>query len=140
MSDAIDFQVEKSNLRHTRFVPGRDTPSSKLAAGQILVQIDRFALTANNVTYGAVGDQLGYWSFFPTDEPAWGRVPVWGFADVIRSESEGLLAGDRLYGYFPISTHLVLQPGEVSRGGFVDGTPHRAPLSVIYNRYQRVAA
>ena len=136
----MDFQVEKANLRHTRFVPGRDTAAAALAPGQVLVAIDRFAVTANNVTYGAIGDKLGYWLFFPTDEPGWGRVPVWGFADVLRSQHDGLAEGERLYGYFPMSTHLVLQPGEVTRGAFVDDAPHRAPLPAIYNRYQRVAA
>lgn len=140
MDDAIDLEVDRHDLRRTRVVPGRDSPASALAPGQLLVRVDRFALTANNVTYGAVGDQLGYWSFFPASEAGWGRIPVWGFADVVRSEHDEVPAGERLYGYFPMSTHLVIQAGDVSRGGLTDASPHRAALPAIYNRYERVGA
>jgi hypothetical protein len=140
MSDTTDFEVDKRDLRRTRYVPGRDTPAAPLAPGQVLVRVDRFALTANNITYGAVGDQLGYWTFFPASEPGWGRVPVWGFADVVASRHDAVPTGERLFGYFPMSTHLVLQADEVSPGGLVDAAAHRAPLPPFYNRYQRVAA
>jgi NADPH:quinone reductase-like Zn-dependent oxidoreductase len=134
--ETVDFLVDKHDLRRTRFAPGRDT--SELAPGQILVRIDHFALTANNITYGAVGDQLGYWSFFLTDDPAWGRVPVWGFGSVVASTHEDVAVGERLYGYWPMSTHVALTPGEVSRGGFTDAAAHRARLPAVYNRYERV--
>jgi len=110
-----------------------------LDAGQILLRVDRFALTANNVTYGAVGDMVGYWQFFPAEE-GWGRIPVWGFADVTRSRHDGIAAGERIYGYFPMSTHVVLEPDHVAPAGFVDATAHRAALPPIYNQYTRVAA
>ncbi len=36
-----------------------------LAEGQAQLLIERFALSANNVTYAAWGDWLGYWRIFP---------------------------------------------------------------------------
>jgi len=30
-------------------------------------------VTANTVTYATTGDLLGYWDFFPTGDPGWGR-------------------------------------------------------------------
>ena len=45
-----------------------------LAADQVLLAVDRFALTANNITYALTGDMLGYWTFFPADD-GWGRIP-----------------------------------------------------------------
>ena len=48
------------------------------------LRVERFGLTANNVTYGAFGDQLGYWQFFAAPE-GWGRIPVWGFGEVVAS-------------------------------------------------------
>lgn len=139
MTDAIDFVVGRTDLRRTAFVPGRQSPATPLEAGQVLVRVDRFALTANNITYGAVGDLVGYWSFFPADE-GWGRIPVWGFADVAGSRHDALQPGERLYGYFPISTHLILQADRVTPGAFVDASPHRAALPPVYNNYTRVAA
>ena len=134
---ALDFLVDRGDLRRTRVAPGR--VPEELGAGEILVRIDRFALTANNVTYGAVGDMIGYWRFFPADA-GWGRIPVWGFGDVVRSRHDAIATGERLYGYFPMSTHVVLRPANVAPGGFVDATPHRAGLPPVYNAYTRVAA
>ena len=31
----------------------------------LLVKVDRFAFTANNITYAVIGDQLKYWQLFP---------------------------------------------------------------------------
>ncbi|HVO26383.1 MAG TPA: DUF2855 family protein [Candidatus Margulisiibacteriota bacterium] len=139
MTDAVDFIVNRSDLRQTAFVPGRDSADSQLAPGQVLLRVDRFAFTANNVTYGAVGDMIGYWNFFPAKE-GWGRIPVWGFGDIVRSRHDGLASGERVYGYFPMSTHLVLQAELVSSTGFIDAAPQRAALPPIYNQYVRVAA
>ncbi|NRA84799.1 MAG: DUF2855 family protein [Gammaproteobacteria bacterium] len=33
-------------------------------------EVDKFALTANNITYGMTGDTLGYWLFFPATPPS----------------------------------------------------------------------
>jgi hypothetical protein len=96
-------------------------------------------MTANNVTYGAVGDMVGYWNFFPARD-GWGRIPVWGFGEIVASAHDALSAGERIYGYLPISTHVVLQADHVTPGGFVDAAPHRAALPPIYNQYTRVAA
>ena len=139
MADALDFVVDKTDLRHCAFVPGRHGPDTPLDAGQILVRVDRFGLTANNVTYGAVGDLVGYWGFFPAAD-GWGRIPVWGFADVAASRHPGITTGERLYGYFPMSTYALLQVDRVTPASFVDAAAHRAALPAFYNQYTRVAA
>jgi hypothetical protein len=83
---------------------------------------------------------MQYWQFFPSGEAGWGIVPVWGFADVLASRAEGLREGERIYGYWPLATHLRVQAAQVSRGRFVDAVPHRAELPPIYNQYLRCAA
>ena len=55
--------------------------SGELADGAIRLKVESFSVTANNITYAVVGDGFGYWNFFPAPD-GWGRVPVWGFADV----------------------------------------------------------
>src|SRR5687767_15887483 len=77
---------------------------------------------------------MSYWEFFPAEE-GWGRVPMWGFAEVARSEVDGLETGTRLYGYLPPSSHLVVRPVSVGERGFADGAPHRAELPGTYQRY-----
>lgn len=134
---SVDFLVRKDDLRTTRFAPGVHGSDFPLASGQLLVRIERFALTANNVTYGAVGDALGYWRFYPAPD-GWGRIPVWGFATVARSRHDALAKGERLFGYWPIGTHTVLAPDRVTAAGFVETAPHRAGLPPFYNQYERV--
>lgn len=131
----MDFVVNRQDLRQCRFVPADG--SSALAPGQARIRIERFGLTANNVTYGAVGDLMGYWKFFPADD-GWGRIPVWGVGVVEAAGATELREGERIYGYFPISTHLVVEPTRVGRHGFVDGTAHRRELPPVYNQYVRL--
>jgi len=134
----VDFVVRRDDLRDCTFLERPAPRESDLAPGQVLLGIDRFALTANNVTYAVFGEAMAYWSFFPAAE-GFGRVPVWGFADVVRSAHEGVSAGERVYGYLPMSTHLVVQADRVTDRGFVDATPHRQALPAVYNQYTRVA-
>lgn len=131
-----DFLVHKADLRQTKFVE-RTMPA--LQEGEVLLKVDRFAFTANNITYAVFGESMAYWQFFPNaSDAAWGRIPVWGFADVLESRHAGIAVGERLYGYLPMSTHLVITPGRVSEGLITDAAPHRAALPSIYNTYNRV--
>ena len=118
-----------------------------LASGEVEVRVDSFAMTANNVTYAALGKPIGlfpngkgYWDFFSPGGEGPGRLPVWGFATVTRSAAEGVAEGETLYGYFPMASHVRLTPGRVNAGGFVDVAPHRAGMPSVYDHYARVAA
>jgi hypothetical protein len=132
MADAdLVFEVKKSDWKQTRFV---ESPAPELAPAQVLFRVDRFALTANNVSYALSGDMLGYWRFFPCAE-GWGRIPVMGFADVIRSTHPEVKEGTRCFGFYPMGRHLVIQPGAVSPAQIVDAAPHRAGLAPAYAQY-----
>jgi hypothetical protein len=134
----MDFEVKRADVRETRMVE-RQPPA--LERGQALLRIDAFGLTANNITYAVMGDALKYWDFFPSSEPGvWGRVPVWGFADVVATEHDEVDEGTRVYGFLPMSTHVVVTPGRVDPNGFVDVAPHRAALPGVYNSYSRADA
>jgi NADPH:quinone reductase-like Zn-dependent oxidoreductase len=131
MGNAMDVLVKRTALGDTKLAPA--TPI-ELGGGEALLRVDVFSLTANNVTYGAFGDFLKYWQFYPAPE-GWGRVPVWGFATVIESRSDSVKAGERVYGYLPMSTTFKVQPGPRKHGAFSDQSAHRAGLSPIYNNY-----
>jgi len=136
MTRMATLQVRKDDLSRSRI---EENEAPELQDGQLLAQVDRFALTANNVTYGVVGEKLGYWRFFPAPD-GWGVIPVWGFADVVASRHPEVGAGERLYGYFPMGTHLVITPAKVSAASLVDGAAHRAALPGVYNAYARTQA
>jgi hypothetical protein len=103
------------------------------------LRVDTFGLTANNVTYAVFGEAMSYWDFFPA-EGGWGRVPMWGFATVERSEVEEVEPGTRVYGYLPPSSHLAVTPAGADESGFIDGSPHRAALPSAYHRYLATTA
>ena len=63
----IELQTFKSDLTKTRFAKNDKDPFN-LNDGEISVKIERFAFTANNVTYGVAGETIGYWQFFPASE------------------------------------------------------------------------
>lgn len=136
MTQASDFQVRRAALREHRLVT---TPVPDVAQGEVLMAVDVFALTANNVTYAVAGDMMNYWDFFPAED-GFGRVPVWGFGDVVQSKADGVQVGERFYGYFPMSSHLVVTPSRIGPQGFTDGIAHRQHLNRVYNNYQRVSA
>lgn len=115
-------------------------PVGDLAEGEVVLALDRFSLTTNNITYAAYGDAIGYWKVFPTGREDYGLMPVWGFADVAASRAEGIEVGARVFGYFPMADRLVVQAEKISRGGFADAAPCRKAVPDIYNRYVLCAA
>jgi len=132
----IDFLVKRDDLRDCRIA---ESEVAEVGPGQALLRVDSFGLTANNVTYAAFGEIMSYWEFFPADD-GWGRVPMWGFAEVEESNAEGVEPGARMYGYLPPSSQLVVMPADADEHGFVDAAPHRAALPSTYQRYLRTDA
>lgn len=131
----LHFLVQKDQLATTAFRTEDDQP---LNQGDVRMRIDKFALTSNNITYAAFGEAMNYWSFFPVSVPepdGWGRIPVWGFATVEASLHADVAVGERFYGYYPMSSSVVLQPTRLSGTGFSDGAAHRAALHPVYNQY-----
>jgi hypothetical protein len=126
-----ELLIRRDDLRTCRVV---DSSAPSIGDGEALLRIDTFGLTANNVTYAVMGEAMSYWDFFPA-EAGWGRLPVWGFAEVAESAREGLEEGLRVYGYLPAAAQLVVRPEKVDERGFVDASPHRAALPSAYNGY-----
>ena len=114
----MDFEVRRDDLRTTQVVDGVEGN----------VRIERFALTANNVTYGVMGDSLGYWRFFPASGEGWGRIPVWGLGTVLET-------GETIYGYFPMSSTVAMTVDE----RLFERSEHRRELPATYNRYMSIA-
>lgn len=133
--------IQRAQLAQARLGPDPDAPAARpLQPGQARLAVQRFALTANNITYAAFGEAMRYWDFFPAGDAALGCLPVWGFATITESQVDGLAVGQRVWGYYPAGTHLVVAPAKVSAHGFTDGAAHRRALALVYNQYQFCAA
>jgi Protein of unknown function (DUF2855) len=131
------IEVNKSDWSTTRVVTGQQ--GGELADNEVLLRVDRLAVTANNISYAASGDALGYWEFFPADE-GWGRIPAMGWADVVASNHPQIAVGERVWGFFPFASHLKILAGKVREDQFVDVSPHRAELAPVYAQFTRAAA
>jgi Protein of unknown function (DUF2855) len=134
---AADFIVARNDFQQCKLIETRLPDAGTLPADALVVKVDRFAFTANNITYATLGDEMKYWQLFPAPD-GFGNIPVWGFGDVIASTHPGISEGERLFGYFPMATHLVMEAGDVSKRGLRDIAPHRQGVSPVYNAYARV--
>ena len=128
----LDVEVRRDDLRAVRVV---ECPDPEPGDGEVLLAVERFGFTANNITYAVLGDMLRYWEFFPREE-GWGQIPVWGLGEVVASNAAELETGARLFGYFPMSTHMTLTPARVRETGVADATAHRTSLPPAYNAYR----
>lgn len=126
------LETDRTDLTSTRIV---DTEPLEPGDGEAVLRVDRVGVTANNVTYGVLGEAFRYWQFFPASDPAYGRVPLWGFADVTASKADGVEVGQRVYGYLPPAETLLVRPERPDAHGFRDASPHRADLPSPYNAY-----
>lgn len=128
------FEVGRHDFRATRVV---GAPRRELEPGQVRLAIERFALTTNNITYAVAGDMLDYWGFFPTEAP-WGRLPAMGLATVAESAHPHIGVGGRYFGFYPMSTEVVIQAAPRD-SGFRDVSDHRAQHAASYTTFSDVA-
>lgn len=144
------FQVDKTDPSRYRVVTTGDMNSKAQTTDKSLVlEVERFAFTANNFTYYMVGEKLGYWQFFPPIVPEslekvsdnnWGVIPVWGVARVLSSTNDAVPVGSRFFGYFPPATRLVMSNTTLNNNTLVDCSPHRLKLPQGYNIYRPLPA
>jgi hypothetical protein len=135
---STDFVVARHDLQECKFIETRSSEANALPEEALLVKVDRFAFTANNITYAQLGDQLKYWQLFPAPD-RFGKIPVWGFGEVIASRHPAIEIGERLFGYFPMATHLVIEAAGVTKRGLRDAAAHRQDVAPVYNAYARVS-
>ena len=135
-AEPYDIVVGRNDLTNARVIPAAPLG---LGADQVHVSIETYALTANNITYGLVGEAMKYWDFYPA-AAGMGRIPVWGFGRVAKSSRSDVAVGERLYGYWPMSSDVLLTIGSATPAALTETSPNRAELASVYNTYVRVAA
>ncbi|KAJ7635112.1 hypothetical protein FB45DRAFT_790640, partial [Roridomyces roridus] len=110
------------------------TIETQLPPNHIVVKVDRFGFSANNVTYQALGEQphFRYYDFHPAptasnaSRQTHGLVPVWGFGTVVASSHPKIPLGERIYGYLAPCRYLLLpvSPSDVNKHAFYVPRPH----------------
>ncbi|KAH0826677.1 hypothetical protein J3R83DRAFT_5065 [Lanmaoa asiatica] len=143
---------------HPRLSSGQDSNTAVLVkslvpavlpANHVLIKVDRFGYSANNVTYQALGEILHfrYYDFHEAPEApesgvspsTHGVTPVWGFGTVVASTHLAIHPGERVYGYFAPTRFLVLSvlPPDVNRYAFAVSRPHLPQDRKPYNQITR---
>ncbi len=130
-----NVHIDKANLSNVEVVEVNLDVDS-LGDEQVLLKVESFGFSANNITYGMLGEKMGYWGFFSADS-RWGILPVWGFATVQASNHPLISVGERVYGYLPMCSHLVIDAGKVNEQGFYDVSENRKSISPVYDHYVR---
>jgi Protein of unknown function (DUF2855) len=142
VTNKIELQVKRSSFGETRLV----NVSTGLSDGAVRLEVEHFALTANNITYAQFGDMLDYWNFFPVaaesgtaSESEWGLVPAMGWGRVVESNVAEIAVGSRYYGWFPMATTVDIF-AKPSATGFRDSGEHRAKHAPVYRSFVRTDA
>lgn len=109
-------------------------------AGEVLMAVERFGLSSNNLSYAMLGNAFGlnYWKPFPAEE-GWGRVPAWGVARVLAGDPAVAQPGDRFVGFVPMADQMLLRARATS-DGLEDVSPERAEMLPLYRTMRRVAS
>jgi hypothetical protein len=94
MKSSTQLIVARDDLQQCKFIETSLPAVAGLPAESLLIKVDRFAFTANNITYAVLDDRLKYWQLFPAPQ-GFGNIPVWGFGDVIASNHPNVSEGER---------------------------------------------
>ncbi|KAH7913306.1 hypothetical protein BJ138DRAFT_1146382 [Hygrophoropsis aurantiaca] len=113
----------------------------------VLIKVDRFGFSANNITYQALGEapHFRYFDFHLAPKAGkisaeqYGVTPVWGFGTVLRSTHAKISSGERVYGYFAPTQYLLLpvSPADVNKFAFFVPRPHLPADRRPYNQVTR---
>lgn len=137
---SYSLSVALDDFRSTDLTPGFDVAETSLKAGEVMVRVSKVALTANSVSYALAGKSglMRFLDIFPAPEGR-GHIPCWGFGDVVFSTVDGVEVGERLYGFFPIASHVILKADKLTKAGFTDTSPHRNVIAPFYSEYNFAA-
>jgi hypothetical protein len=64
MSTYTQFNISKTDFESTTLRQMSLPRLDELSDDCLLVEVERFAFTANNVTYAMLGDRMKYWQLF----------------------------------------------------------------------------
>ncbi|KAJ7094743.1 hypothetical protein B0H15DRAFT_929354 [Mycena belliarum] len=147
---SLCFQRPSAQLSGEKAVIATNSIPTALPPNHVLIKVDRFGFSANNVTYQALGEQahFRYYDFHAAPDvdgvssKTHGLVPVWGFGTIILSSHSKITPGERIYGYLAPCRYLLVpvSPSDVNKHAFYVPRPHLPADRRPYNQIIRCAA
>ncbi len=126
-------------LRNCRFIETSLPEGNELPDDWLLLKVDRFAFTANNITYAVIGEQIEILVAVSGALGLWARFRCGVLPRCCNRRHADIAVGERLFGYLPMATHLVIEAAGAHPKGLRDGAAHRQEVSPVYNTYTRVS-
>lgn len=139
--------VDKSDYTKQQIVSLPEADVLPCLQDFIRVRSRILSLTTNNFSYARFGEELGWYSVWPTprslpapynDATRYGRIAAWGYGEVIESAHDDVPVGTKLFGYLPIGTlpeELQVKPATCP-GHLLEVSERRAArVMPFYNRY-----
>ncbi|KAI0087432.1 hypothetical protein BDY19DRAFT_893251 [Irpex rosettiformis] len=113
----------------------------------VLIEVDRFGFSTNNITYQALGEapHFRYFEFNPpptagnVSPVTHGLIPVWGFGTIVESTHPEVSVGERVYGYFSPARYLLVPVSDANKHNFYVPRPHLPADRRPYNTIRRCA-
>ncbi|OAK95069.1 hypothetical protein IQ06DRAFT_297945 [Phaeosphaeriaceae sp. SRC1lsM3a] len=125
--------------------------TSPLPPSSISIRPFILGQTTNNLTYARFGAFMGWYDIYPlpssipapfNDTATYGRVPAWGYAEIVASNVPGIDVGQTVYGYLPIGTatetfsvDFAEHQGKKMSTQLLVTSEHRQHVWKVYNRY-----
>lgn len=133
-STAIEVALA-APLQATRIVTEQLAEPS---AGELVLEVERFGLSGNNVSYAKLGNQfgLGYWRPLPAED-GWGRVPAWRVARVVAGDPALADIGERFVGLVPMAQRMRLHAVRTG-SGLMETSASREGMLPLYRQMRRV--
>ncbi|KAI0697031.1 hypothetical protein BC835DRAFT_1270944 [Cytidiella melzeri] len=124
------------------------SPKPQVPENHVLIEIDRFGFSANNVTYQALGETPHFryfeYNYPPTvdkvSSKSHGLIPVWGFGTVVETAHPHVPVNERVYGYFAPSRYLLVPVSNVNKYKIHVPRPHLPADRRPYNTIDRCAS
>ncbi len=138
---AKDLCINLDDFRQVSIRESFPLDETQLDNGEVMIAIDRVALTANSVSYALAGRSglMRFLDVFPAPEGE-GRIPCWGYGEVLFSKHPEVNVGERVYGFFPVSSHIIVSATAVTAAQFTDGQECRKVIAPFYSEYQYTRA
>ncbi|TFK34429.1 hypothetical protein BDQ12DRAFT_656785 [Crucibulum laeve] len=115
----------------------------------VLIKVERFGFSANNITYQALGEHphFRYFDFhaspLTTDvsSESHGVIPVWGFGTVVKSGHPKVELGEKVYGYSAPARYILVEvsPSDINKFAFYVPRAHLPADRRPYNQILRCA-
>lgn len=128
----ISLEFDRNKVRKLAVVNQSLPLNRGIPKNHLLLKLQRFGLTSANLAHPLVPGMSNSWPrLFAHDGDGVGRLPVWGYAEVVESNSPDIEPGMGLYGCFPMTRYLLVDADQYAakRSEFDFGFPITGAVS-----------